>query len=120
MQVVIWILGFLVVIGAGIGLGLLIYYLYWQKEGSDLHKEFEEFKAAIEAKIQEALSKGSELNALRSAIESLETKLQDGLVKPSELDKLKTVLQANEKKLQEEYVTSSQFNRFKDAIKEIM
>ena len=149
MQVFIWVVSVLGVIGAGIGLGLLLYFLFWQKdaikyEESVPRKEFEEFKAAIEAKLQEALSKGSELDALRSAIESVEgklkegvikpseldalrsaigsveTKLQKGLVKPSELDKLKAVLQAIEAKLKEEYVTQSNFNRFKEAIKEIM
>ena len=101
MQAVIWIFSVLGVIGAGIGLGYLIYYLFWPKyaiksEESVTRSEFEEFKADIEAKLKE------------------------GVTKPSELDALKTSLEAIEAKLKEEYVTLSKFDRFRDAIREIM
>ena len=101
MQVVIWILSVLGVIGAGVGLGYLIYWLFWPRyvirsEESVSRSEFEEFKAAVEAKIGEGLVKPSELEVLRSDIASIEAKIHD------------------------DYVTLSQFARFKEAIREVM
>ncbi|MBA7562161.1 hypothetical protein ES708_03810 [subsurface metagenome] len=149
MQVVIWIFGVLGVIGAGIGLGYLLYYLFWQKyairrEESVSRSEFEELKATLEAKLGEGLVKPSELEALRSAIESVEAKLGEGLVKPSELEALRSAIESVEAKLGEglvkpselealrsaiasveaklrdDYVTLSQFDRFREAIREVM
>ena len=149
MQAVIWIFSVLGVIGAGIGLGYLIYYLFWPKyaiksEESVTRSEFEEFKAdieaklkegvtkpseldalktsleAIEAKLKEGVIKPSELDALKTSLEAIEAKLKEGVIKPSELDALKTSLEAIEAKLKEEYVTLSKFDRFRDAIREIM
>jgi len=149
MEVVIWVFSVLGVIGGGIGLGNLLYYLFWQRYQikaveSVPRSEFEEFKAAIEAKLQEGLVKPGELDPLRSAIEALEAKLQEGLVKPGELDPLRSAIEALEAKLREglvkpgeldplrsaiealeaklkeEYVTQSQFVRFRDAVREVM
>ncbi|MFC2013252.1 hypothetical protein ACFLUE_03080, partial [Chloroflexota bacterium] len=71
MQVVIWIISVLGVIGAGIGLGYLIYWLFWQKyvirrEESVSRSEFEEFKATLETKLGEGLVKPSEFEELKA------------------------------------------------------
>ncbi|MFC1904933.1 hypothetical protein ACFLXT_04140, partial [Chloroflexota bacterium] len=73
MQVVIWVFSVLGVIGAGYGLGHLLYYLYWKKyaikrEESVTRSDFDEFKAAIEAKLGEGLVKPNELDAVRGTI----------------------------------------------------
>jgi len=79
MQVVIWIFSVLGVIGIGIGLGNLIYYLFWQRyaitrEESVARSEFEKFKAAleaIEAKLQEEYITQSQFDRFREAIKEI-------------------------------------------------
>ncbi len=76
MQVVIWIFSVLGVIGAGIGLGYLLYYLLWQKYAirgveSVARSEFEELKAALEAteaKLKEEYVTQSQFVRFRDAV----------------------------------------------------
>ena len=142
MQVAIWILSVLGVIGVGIGLGYLIYYLFWRvyggrREISVTRSEFEEFKSAIEAQLEEGLINPSELDMLKKAIKAeearkgeesvarsefeefktaIETKLEKGLVNPSELDMLKKAIKAEGARKGEESVARSEFEEFRTAI----
>ena len=122
MQVATWILSVLGVIGVGIGLGYLIYYLFWRvyggrREISVTRSEFEEFKTAVEMKLEEGLINPGELDMLRKAIKAEEARKGEEPVGRSEFEKFKTAMEA---KLGEEYVTISQFANFRESIRKAM
>ena len=122
MQVAIWILSILGVIGVGIGLGYLIYYLFWRVYGGKrevlvTRSEFEEFKTAIETKLEEGLINPGELDMLKKAVKAEEARKSEESVARSEFEEFKTAIEA---KLGEEYVTISQFASFRDSMKKAM
>ena len=122
MQVAIWILSVLGVIGVGIGLGYLIYYLFWRvyggrREISVTRSEFEEFKSAIEAQLEEGLINPSELDMLKKAIKAEGARKGEESVARSEFEEFRTAI---ETKLGEEYVTIGQFASFRESIRKAM